>query len=272
MTPFYPRFSFVTATLNCRDLMQETIASLQSQTYRNFEHVVVDGVSTDGTLDLLLANKDSFSVLVSERDKNLYDAMNKGMHLVKGDYVFFLNAGDVFASTTALEEFAKLIFDPGICYFAKVRIKSRFGDWLVPDGSNDQLNNGLFLPHHQSIFYPRWHTDKSNYDLDFKIHSDVDFTTRAVRALRMQHVPVVLIESTIGGLGTTLFKSVRKTRELSRELKHIAMKLNGHLSPASSLKISLMSFVKFTICNVLGDDCLHQYYRLASWFYGRKYR
>lgn len=93
--------------------------SVDSQTCRLYEHLIVDGGSTDGTLKLLASQPNELRKVTSERDKGIYDAMNKGLSRAKGDYVIFLNAGDRFHAADTLETYAKAIMDndyPGIVY------------------------------------------------------------------------------------------------------------------------------------------------------------
>ena len=98
-----PRVSIITVTYNAADLIERTVASVAGQTYPNIEYIVVDGASTDGTLDLIekYAEQDVISRWVSEPDAGIYDAMNKGLGLAKGEYVWFMNAGDtIFEAET----------------------------------------------------------------------------------------------------------------------------------------------------------------------------
>src|SRR5690606_41497725 len=99
-----PVLSIITVTFNCRDLLPRTLESVQEQSFPGIEHVVVDGASTDGTLDLIRAHADRLGSWVSEPDKGIYDAMNKGLHMARGEYVLFLNAGDTFFSKDTVGE------------------------------------------------------------------------------------------------------------------------------------------------------------------------
>src|SRR5690606_30099751 len=99
-----PVLSIITVTFNCRDLLPRTLESVQEQSFPGIEHVIVDGASTDGTLDLIRAHADRLGSWVSEPDKGIYDAMNKGLHMARGEYVLFLNAGDTFFSKDTVGE------------------------------------------------------------------------------------------------------------------------------------------------------------------------
>ena len=91
-----PRFSVITVTYNAEKVLEDTIQSVISQTYHHVEYIIIDGASKDGTMAIVNRYRDRISRVVSEPDKGLYDAMNKGIALATGDYLCFLNAGDSF--------------------------------------------------------------------------------------------------------------------------------------------------------------------------------
>lgn len=99
-----PRISIVTVCYNAVDIIETTIQSVIRQTYDNIEYIVIDGASTDGTMDVIGKYRDSISCLVSEPDKGIYDAMNKGIGLATGSWISFMNAGDVFYDTDVIEK------------------------------------------------------------------------------------------------------------------------------------------------------------------------
>ena len=90
----HPKFSIITVTYNAGKVLEDTIQSVITQTYKNVEYIIVDGKSTDGTMDIVNRYREHIHTIVSEPDKGLYDAMNKGIDLATGDYLCFLNAGD----------------------------------------------------------------------------------------------------------------------------------------------------------------------------------
>lgn len=94
-----PKFSIITVTYNAEKVLEDTIQSVISQTYHHIEYIIVDGASKDGTLSIINRYRSHIHTVVSEPDKGLYDAMNKGIALASGDYLCFLNAGDCFMRT-----------------------------------------------------------------------------------------------------------------------------------------------------------------------------
>ena len=107
--------SIITATWNCQDTVADCLASVAGQTWPHRQHVVVDGASTDGTLDVLQAHRQQLAVLQSEPDRGIYDALNKGLALATGDVVGFLHADDLYAHPQVLEHVAAAFANPAVC-------------------------------------------------------------------------------------------------------------------------------------------------------------
>ncbi|HBJ76744.1 MAG TPA: glycosyl transferase, partial [Porphyromonadaceae bacterium] len=102
-------FSIVTITYNAEKVLERTLRSVQSQTYPFVQHLLIDGKSSDGTIGIVKKYQRANLFFLSEEDRGLYDAMNKGIMLAEGDYILFLNAGDAFHSPTLLEDVAQSI-------------------------------------------------------------------------------------------------------------------------------------------------------------------
>ena len=97
-----PKVSIITVCFNAKEMLITTLEDIRKQKYDNLEYIVVDGKSSDGTLDLLNNYQDIISKIVSEPDKGIYDAMNKGINIATGEWVIFMNAGDTFANENIL--------------------------------------------------------------------------------------------------------------------------------------------------------------------------
>ena len=103
-----PLISIITVCYNIKDEIKRTCESIVNQTYQNFEWIVVDGASTDGTVEILSAYKDKMHIFISEKDTGIYNAMNKGILKARGKWLIFLNGGDAFSSSDILEKFSQL--------------------------------------------------------------------------------------------------------------------------------------------------------------------
>lgn len=113
----FPVLSIITVVYNGKEDFARTLDSVKAQSYSHLEYIVIDGGSNDGTAELILENKASIAKSISEKDAGIYDAMNKGLRLASGEYVLFLNAGDLFYSPDVLENiFSELNTKPDAIY------------------------------------------------------------------------------------------------------------------------------------------------------------
>lgn len=111
-----PTISIITVVLNGKEHLKKTIESIKCQTFKDYEFIVIDGGSEDGTLEVIKENTDVISKWLSEKDKGIYDAMNKGIKLASGKYLWFLNAGDAIFSETTLTELFSVVKDFDVIY------------------------------------------------------------------------------------------------------------------------------------------------------------
>lgn len=223
----FPTFSIITITLNNIDGLEKTCKSIKKQTFTDFQWIVIDGGSTDGTIDLLRkersttrSGKTPFN-FISEPDNGIYDAMNKGIGQAKGHYLIFLNAGDELAHENTLK-----IIHP----HTKDKPHFIYGDALEPKGNKGKhiyktarrykdLAWGM-ITHHQAMFYRR-HTIrdfKLHYSLRYYISSDYDFTARfLLKAKKIKYIntPICIFEQ--GGVSQTNANLGRKEQYIIRE-------------------------------------------------------
>jgi putative colanic acid biosynthesis glycosyltransferase len=165
--------SVVTVVRNDLTGIQKTYQSLIAQSNQEYEWVVIDAVSTDGTVEFVKSLIDKRIVFLSEKDKGIYDGMNKGISLSKGDYIFFLNAGDFLYDNSVLENIAQFVRDNeyDIIYGA---VAMRIGGNVYkrfPKKSADSVKHTL-PGHHQATFYNRKAIQKFNYDLKYEFSGD----------------------------------------------------------------------------------------------------
>ncbi len=183
------RLSIITVNLNNRDGLQKTIDSVVYQTFKDFEWIVIDGGSTDGSKELIEQYAEHFSYWVSEPDKGIYNAMNKGIKVAKGDYLQFLNSGDWLCDDKALERCFKHGFDTDVAY----------GDIFFCSGDNKDL---FHYPQHLSLrflynysighpasFIKRGILQTELYDESLRIVSDWKFfLEQALKNRRFEHL------------------------------------------------------------------------------------
>lgn len=178
------KVTVVTAVLNDAGHIEQTILSVISQTDIEIEYIIVDGGSKDGTLELIGKYKDKISLLISEPDRGVYDAMNKGIKYSTGDFVYFLNSGDVLLNPSIL---SKIKFED-----VNVRNTIIYGNVVVAYGNIEALEKprpffnskmkfkGIGICH-QSMFFPGELIRNEKYDLSYNIAADYDLAYRLWR-------------------------------------------------------------------------------------------
>lgn len=191
----HPLLSIITVTYNAGARLEATISNVRSQTFRDIEHIIIDGGSTDNTISIVKSA--GIQNWISEKDKGIYDAMNKGIRRARGKWLIFLNAGDLLHDFNTLQKFAD---------FASQHASADviYGDVEVieKDSSSRRIvssNNTLFLMRnmicHQSIFYQRNLFEKTGlYSTDLKLISDFEHLIR-VRSSGYSLVKIPLIVS-----------------------------------------------------------------------------
>jgi glycosyltransferase involved in cell wall biosynthesis len=173
------KYSIITVCLNSGRTIKRCLDSVENQKFRDFEHIIIDGLSNDNTLDII--SNYNVSICVSEKDKGIYDAMNKGVGLSSGKYVFFLNSDDEL-SPDFLFECDKVIEDAD---FLSSSVNLVFPDkvtiWAVKKISNVNFIGRMPLPHAGLIVKKEIFNEIGGFDLSFKLSSDFDFVIKLLR-------------------------------------------------------------------------------------------
>ena len=209
-----PTISILTVVLNDRENLQKTIDSVHTQTYSFIELLVIDGGSSDGTLDVIKENQCSISLFVSEPDFGIYHAMNKGVALATGEFMLFLNAGDTFYSQHSLQHLATRLHprDKDIFYLCHA-IKNTGG---LIRAKRSVIKKLFSLPAcHQAILYPATAMRKYNYDPKFRIAADYHHFLRISKTFTPIIVDLILVKFDTMGL------SSRNRKLLVKDLKAV---------------------------------------------------
>ena len=198
------KVSIVTVTYNCLDDFRKTFGSVLAQTYPDVEYIVIDGASNDGTADFIRGHGEAFAYWVSEPDKGIYDAMNKGLAAATGDWVLMLNAGDVFYDDGTLAEvFSQDYSDADVVYGDYVNLLES-GPFLdkatCPFFENPRKLHGMGFGH-QSVFIRTGLSQSIKYDLSYKCCADYAHMVTLYRnGARYKHIdiPIVIAEGRYG--------------------------------------------------------------------------
>ena len=191
----HPKFSIITVTYNAGKVLEDTIQSVVFQTYRNVEYIIVDGGSTDNTLDVVHKYQERICKVISEPDKGLYDAMNKGIRMATGDYLCFLNAGDELHENETLQ---KIVFTlkgkelPDVIY-GETAIVDEEGHFLhmrrlsTPEHLHWKSFKEGMLVCHQAFFARRELALANPYDLRYRFSADFDWCIRIMKQSKNLH-------------------------------------------------------------------------------------
>lgn len=189
------KISIITINLNNKDGLKKTIESVINQTvYDKVEYIIIDGGSTDGSIDVIKENLDKFSFWASEKDNGIYNAMNKGIKVSTGDYLLFLNSGDYLKENNVLEK-ALPYLEYDVVYGNEWKVNERYkGPYEAK--YPDKLDEGFFrrtsLPH-QSTFIRSELFKENTYSETFKIISDWKFFIEAFRSGKTyKHMPFIV--------------------------------------------------------------------------------
>ena len=192
------KISIITTSYNSQETIFETLKSVNSQSYNNIEHIIVDGESSDRTLEIV-DRFDHVAQIISERDSGVYEAMNKGIRASSGDIIGFLNSDDYFFSNDIMKEYAdgfrslsnKIIF--GDLQFVSRDNKRRIRSWVSSEFSNQKINFGWIPPH--PTFYARKELfdNYGGFDESLRFAADYDLMIRFLKVFPENNPPPFLV-------------------------------------------------------------------------------
>jgi glycosyltransferase involved in cell wall biosynthesis len=194
--------SIITVVYNGEQYIEETIQSVINQTYDNVEYIIIDGGSTDRTLNIIKKYEDKIDYWVSEKDNGIYDAMNRGLEILTGDFIIMLNAGDYFYGIEVLSLVVSKITKTDEVYFAQAEVKSQYTSYLKPkNGINysEWLNN--HLPIHQTVLVPK-KLKYIKYDESLKITADSLYLKTLLSVCKFNYIDELMIVFSLGGVSS----------------------------------------------------------------------
>jgi glycosyltransferase involved in cell wall biosynthesis len=243
------KISIITVCFNSEKTIKDTITSIENQNGVNVEHIIIDGASTDNTLNIINQHN-NISKLISEPDKGIYDAMNKGITLATGEIVGTLNADDFYYDNDVLKEVEIAFLDPGIdaCYGDLVYIKQEDINQTVRFWKSNDYKDGLFksgwMPAHPTFFVRKSIYDKLGmFRLDYKIAADFELLFRLIEQnkIKTKYIPKVMVKMRLGGTTNKSF------RNIWIQNKEIVNTLRGFYPDFSLSNFILSKFINRTI-------------------------
>ena len=225
------KVTIITVTLNSARFLEDCIKSVISQDYKNIEHIIIDGGSTDATLLIIQKYKDHIAAWVSEKDAGMYDAINKGMRMATGDIIGTLNSDDTLSSPTVIKDIVGAFYEQ--------QVDAVYGDLVYVDQQNTdkviRVWKGLpykrtrykhgWMPAHPTFYFKKELLDKYGYyETHYFTASDYEFMARYLFYFRISayYIPKLIVKMRTGGMSNkTIYQRLRANRR-----DYLAMKRN----------------------------------------------
>jgi len=224
------KISIITIAYNSQETIEDTIKSVVNQTYSNIEYIIIDGGSKDNTLSIINKYKDKISTIVSEPDKGIYDAMNKGVEKATGDLVGILNSDDFYANETVIEKIASKIKDYDSIYADLVYVDRENTDkvtryWKAGTYKEGAFTNGWMPPHPTFFVKKSIYNRFGTYNLKLKSAADYELMLRFLHKEKISttYLPEVITKMRVGGQSNvTLSNRLKANKE-----DQLAWEING---------------------------------------------
>lgn len=249
-----PRISIITSTFNAAPQLPYTIRSIREQTSREFEWIVVDGNSADGTQALLRENDDVIARWISEVDQGIYDAWNKACKMARGEWIVFLGAGDELVAPHTLVECVKSLgtvsADTTLAYGCQTLLSQVQRTALETSGSpwadmQDKWEIGrLALPPHGSTFHRKsLFANAQPFDLRFPIAADAHFLLRAIKLHAPVFMPIAVTRAPMGGVSFRLDTARAVGREIAAINRDLGLKPPLGVRLHEALRLAVISLL-----------------------------
>lgn len=224
------KISVITATWNSAQTIKDTLASYNTQEYKNTEYIVIDGASTDDTVAIVKESGVAIDVLSSGKDRGIYDALNKGIGLATGDVIGFLHSDDIFANARVLRLIADAFTNHSVdcvygdlVYVAKNEPEKIIRSWKSGAFDMTKMKNGWMPPHPTFYMKRSRYLELGGFDLKYKIAADYDSILRYLwrNQLSVAYIPEVLVKMRVGGESNrSLTNIMQKSREDLRAMRN----------------------------------------------------
>jgi glycosyltransferase involved in cell wall biosynthesis len=212
------KISIITVTLNCASVINECLYSVETQKYDDIEHIIIDGGSTDGTLLLLESKRKQLAALISEKDKGIYHAMNKGIKIATGDIIGFLNSDDFYLDNYVLSKVASVfVNNPSLdaCYADLIYVDPIDTTKTIRYWKSGNFIPGFFskgwCPPHPTFFVRNSIYRKfGKFDLTYNISSDRELMMRLleIHKIKVCYIPEILVKMRLGGLSNKSLRNI----------------------------------------------------------------
>ena len=245
------KISIITVTFNSASVIKDCLISVKSQEYKDIEHIIIDGASSDDTLSLLKSKQEQIDVLISESDKGIYHAMNKGLELASGEIIGFLNSDDFYATNSVLSQVVRTFKNnPSIdacyadlIYTARHDVNKNIRYWKSSKFTQGLFSKGWCPPH--PTFFARSSVYKKfgGFNLDYSIASDVELMMRflEINKVNALYISELWIKMRLGGITNNSFQNILKQN------KEILYALKKHNLPNNWFQFFVNKIIKRSI-------------------------
>ncbi|MFD1552834.1 glycosyltransferase [Putridiphycobacter roseus] len=244
-----PKISIITVAYNAEKYIEDTIQSVLAQDISSIEYIIIDGNSTDGTLEICKKYKDQISTILSEPDSGIYDAMNKGVNMASGEVIGILNADDFYANSSVLSAVVDLFKDPktDCVYGDLVYVDPDDTDKVTRTWQAKTYQKGAFLkgwmpPHPTFFIRKKYYTEFGLYQLNLRSAADYELMLRMIHkhGLNPVYLPQTIVRMRTGGVSNASFKNRLKANKEDR----MAWQMNG-------LKPNAFTFIRKPLSKIL---------------------
>lgn len=253
-----PLISIIVAVYNGAKTLQQCIDSVAHQTYPNRELIIIDGGSKDGTVEILTENSDKINYWISEPDRGIYNAWNKGLSQAKGEWISFLGADDFLWDAQVLERMSVALQNvpPDVrLAYAQIMLLNNNGENLYPIGEpwgkvKERFKQGLCLPHpgvmHRRSLFER----NGKFDESFRIGGDYELMLRELKTAEAMFIPdIITTAMRPGGLSSNPSNSIEAMQDIRR-----AQKMHGQYFPSFFWLVAMIRvYIRLLLWNSVGE-------------------
>lgn len=217
------KISIITAVFNNQTNISECLESVKNQTYENIEHIVIDGGSTDKTLEIINSHRDNIGKIISEPDKGIYDALNKGIKNATGEIIGFLHSDDLFFNNQVIKKVIDTfrankcdVVYGDLIYVSRNDVNKTIRNWKSCSFDKKLLKKG-WMPPHPTMFVKREiYNTYGLFNTDYRIAADYDFILRVMGSgnLKCEYIGDIITKMRVGGASNKSLKNIwRKSKE-----------------------------------------------------------
>lgn len=246
--------SIVTPVFNNKDYIEPSILSVAEQIYPKIEHIIIDGGSTDGTLEIVKKHQEKIAKIASEKDKGIYDAMNKGISLAKGEIIGILNSDDLYYNKGVVGKVIEKMTETNadICWGDLIYVYRDNPKKVIRYWQSSPYQKGLFkkgwIPPHPTVFVKKKiYEQYGKFDLNFPISGDYEWLLRVLtkKNIRTCYLPKILVKMRTGGdSGKSLINRIKGNIEIYRAWKKNNLKFSWLYFPRKIIFKRLPQFLK----------------------------